>query len=1312
MSLQIDDLDQIDGESAQTSNDDIFNNPLEAFPEFLDDSSYEAKLSAASAATAVQETEEPEPDVIQPAGQTSKDEPVSKPSNRSSSAYIDPLDTIEEIDLSILSQSSEVLSFDDDSAANPHDENQESFFVKSNLTLGSIEYEDVAVRQSDLYYDIDDSVPDAMETEEISVDSFLSSTGTETEEIDLDSFLGDSDFSVPESSSGQTEEVSIDDFLDFSGLDADAGIDSAAIDAFAASTRQPKQEKSDIENAPAIDMELEFDDEFVLETKANPEDDIDFDFEALMTGESISVPQQETTGIDVLDNFDDIFDNIVDEGSPSSEASSDGIDFDPSAIEEVSLDAFGLIGSSAPDSVSAASGESIAEQQITFDDVTEFDDLLSSFSDDTHVEVAEKQTARQDTAGPHDYNIIVIMEDDEVSQSVSIPSLMSENDDDEDYVISIFKTSEDAEKYRNHGSSDSSVNNSDTSFSPSGFSGNSGTFEDISLDDFGVSFEDITPAASHEEHAEESFDDTSAPSVESVPEDEPELMEENESESIPEGLDIPDEEPDFSSLDMPDLSDESEADTISEIPVDEPEIILETFTEVQDEPEPAPETFTEVLDEPEFIPEMPAEQEISFEEQFGEVPTVESILKEAETLDDVDEITNAESLIDNDIAADDNLSDDKIIVEKSEISVYNGDNTEDTSNMINGNNEEITDTMNEGLLEKIVSELSVLRHEMQNLRDEVQTLKGVSSIEEPSVDDAFEESVIEEPAVEEASAEEFVLPEDDVVTEETAADDFAIPEENVSEDFTIPEAEAPAEEAGGFFSGNDDDETIALSGDELNNILNSADFTQEDGSNFGVEPAEGAILPEDLDTDISLDSPVEESEPLIEEIAEVPSDDVTFEETPSEEVPVEETPLTEDFDINFDEPSEEAPAEEAVSEEPVFDEAIPSFEEETADDFNTDLPSLKEDNPESVEEVVTEEPVSEAEEESFTLDDFDIPEPAVEEDSIENIEIDEPEETVSDVSEEVPDSFSLDDFDIPEPTVDETSVTDIDIDEPSAEIPSEEPVNAEENDFYANSDEPSIPEEDISTIDIQENLEEPVLDDIDFNLDETASEDIDIPAGDTLVVDSSPSDFLEEDDPTLDEQLTTEKVDYLNEDAVVSDIDTLPEIEDIPESVEESVVEGMEDSLESDTLATSEDETPAEDVFSSQWDSTPVATPSFDDNPEEEMVQAASSFDDSIGFDIEEIPEEETIVEETVPADIDLEEPSESESEPEPVFEEPVAETVPSDDFSSDLKQEVKSVLKYMDQLLENLPEDKIAEFAQSEHFETYKKLFNELGLV
>jgi len=51
-------------------------------------------------------------------------------------------------------------------------------------------------------------------------------------------------------------------------------------------------------------------------------------------------------------------------------------------------------------------------------------------------------------------------------------------------------------------------------------------------------------------------------------------------------------------------------------------------------------------------------------------------------------------------------------------------------------------------------------------------------------------------------------------------------------------------------------------------------------------------------------------------------------------------------------------------------------------------------------------------------------------------------------------------------------------------------------------------------------------------------------------------------------------------------------------------------------------------------------------------------------------------------------------------------------DISPNLKKDLKNVLSYMDQLLESLPEDKIEEFAKSEHFDTYRKLFKELGLV
>jgi hypothetical protein len=54
----------------------------------------------------------------------------------------------------------------------------------------------------------------------------------------------------------------------------------------------------------------------------------------------------------------------------------------------------------------------------------------------------------------------------------------------------------------------------------------------------------------------------------------------------------------------------------------------------------------------------------------------------------------------------------------------------------------------------------------------------------------------------------------------------------------------------------------------------------------------------------------------------------------------------------------------------------------------------------------------------------------------------------------------------------------------------------------------------------------------------------------------------------------------------------------------------------------------------------------------------------------------------------------------------------PDLDISPTLKNELKTVLSYMDRLLDSLPEEKIAEFAKSEYFDSYKKLFKELGLV
>jgi hypothetical protein len=83
------------------------------------------------------------------------------------------------------------------------------------------------------------------------------------------------------------------------------------------------------------------------------------------------------------------------------------------------------------------------------------------------------------------------------------------------------------------------------------------------------------------------------------------------------------------------------------------------------------------------------------------------------------------------------------------------------------------------------------------------------------------------------------------------------------------------------------------------------------------------------------------------------------------------------------------------------------------------------------------------------------------------------------------------------------------------------------------------------------------------------------------------------------------------------------------------------------------------------------------------------------GIPLEEIPEA-VLPEEEEALEGGAEEP-----------EEPEVSALPGN-----FKTELKQVLSYMDQLLESLPEEKIEEFAKSEYFDTYKKLFKDLGLA
>jgi len=184
------------------------------------------------------------------------------------------------------------------------------------------------------------------------------------------------------------------------------------------------------------------------------------------------------------------------------------------------------------------------------------------------------------------------------------------------------------------------------------------------------------------------------------------------------------------------------------------------------------------------------------------------------------------------------------------------------------------------------------------------------------------------------------------------------------------------------------------------------------------------------------------------------------------------------------------------------------------------------------------------------------------------------------------------------------------------------------------------------------------------------------------------------------------------------------ELEDMPSvdfADEEIILE-----LDDETNETSNNETneTVMDISDPLSDDLMLDEPMFEDiSLEMDEMDGMESFDiDDPAIEdstlMREIPEGFQIdAEEALVSDDDLEAITEDEEIPPAAIKPespPVKEADAADeatDISLGLKKDLKDVLAYMDQLLESLPEDKIEEFAKSDHFDTYRKLFKELGL-
>ena len=564
---------------------------------------------------------------------------------------------------------------------------------------------------------------------------------------------------------------------------------------------------------------------------------------------------------------------------------------------------------------------------------------------------------------------------------------------------------------------------------------------------------------------------------------------------------------------------------------------------------------------------------------------------------------------------------------------------------------------------------------------------------------AEQETIIEEPVVND------VVDMDEPVFEETAVD---IPEETTTE---------PA-------ADSDSDNPFALPPDDAFTATVTDEPTIHDEPDENIALSDEAPLSGEpvFEEPVAIDEPVEEPVPE-ESITEEP---VSFED-PGISEDLEQEPVIEESAI-ISEPVESTPVAEEPAEPVKKDAEISSAANDILNQIASELSSLrneisnlksefeelknKEAAPAAAEPEEAEIPAESESSGGFFGSEDEDDTIALSLDEMDNIlntveMVEETAPTIPESANSVTSEPEVEEPVVEEPVIDETLPEETVAEEPAL---SEEPVESE----------PAEESLDFSN----ENIEEPVLDDIDTNIaDEELPDEILVPKSeDDILVGSSQENLIEETD-------AAESTEDLSIDEPVDEAHSIEE--DINFEVEQTVSTESEDSTMVDEPFVFDD---TEDEADATLSADELAN-----------IAADSSMMEEAG---EEITDEETVAEESVeeseePAagnipdvsDIlgdtssDEEEESSgisiSEGELDNLLsseaalaeqnrklaeEEEKAEPVHSS-IPGDLQKEIKSVLSYMDQLLENLPEEKIAEFAQSEQFETYKKLFKELGL-
>ena len=417
-----------------------------------------------------------------------------------------------------------------------------------------------------------------------------------------------------------------------------------------------------------------------------------------------------------------------------------------------------------------------------------------------------------------------------------------------------------------------------------------------------------------------------------------------------------------------------------------------------------------------------------------------------------------------------------------------------------------------------------------------------------------------------------------------------------------PDNRSPEVPASGGFFDDEDDETIALTGDELDNILDSAEMTEG-------PPDESAEM-------MSADppnSPIEESGDFED------ASDVSLEDDITGEIEVEDDPA---ISILGDPGDSEEPGAHPET----IEIYIPGPDEQS--DTAAESADKDDEAPDTFEEAVNQEIISMTAAEAADNDEERIP-------SIGDISID---------------------MDMDESESVAVNLSDLEHDAP-VEIDASESGDIE---------------------DIQ-------LDEI--SLDDFASPETEDDAQDILI------DEINLGDDEGDAASPNEPRDIL-----IDEIDTAA---DDLQNIQIDEIDLGDD--EGDAASPSEPQDILMDEIDTAAETRPAAG-GIDDIPEINLDMDEIESVDQFALDELDISAE--------PDGVTFEESARADTAPDTAEIEDIISNEPGiSDFPTSLREEIRDVLTYMDDLLESLPEEKVEEFVRSEHYEVYKKIFKELGI-